>query len=195
MNLLDLFLTSFHRGGPVMWPILGVSLVVWIIGFDKLFRIRNLTKARKSFLQHAQNAAPEAYKTGSMQYDMLAKAVAGAKSEGNCFGYAFREFLHTTIPQLDDGFSTMSAWISAAPLLGLLGTVNGMIHTFKIIMEFGIGNPHMMAEGISIALLTTQAGLTVAFPAMLFHNFLLNRKNRLVHSIIRDGEELSKRLD
>ena len=193
MNLLDLFLISFERGGPVMWPILIVSLVVWIIGFDKLFAVRRLVRGRNRFIKavdSGQNAL-----TGSVEYDRLLAAVCSAADKQDSVSYIFRQFLLETVPRLDSGFSTMSAWISSAPLLGLLGTVSGMIHTFKSIMEFGIGNPHLMAEGISIALLTTQAGLTVAFPAMLFHNYLLNRKNMLVNSIVHDGEELSKKFD
>ena len=99
------------------------------------------------------------------------------------------------VPELDRGFSTMSSWISAAPLLGLLGTVVGMIDTFEVINNFGIGNPHLMAHGISKALLTTQAGLTVAFPAMLLQNFLLKRKKRLVEGLLKDKVTVAQRID
>ena len=84
----------------------------------------------------------------------------------------------------------MAAWISVAPLMGLLGTVVGMINTFEIITRFGVGNPNLTAEGISIALLTTQAGLTVALPGVLFQNLLINRKNLVMNRLIRDGEEI-----
>ena len=89
----------------------------------------------------------------------------------------------------------MSAWIAVAPLLGLLGTVTGMIHTFRVITEFGAGSPHLTAEGISMALLTTQAGLTVAFPALLLHNRLLSFKNRLVELLKADAEEIVRTLE
>jgi hypothetical protein len=102
----------------------------------------------------------------------------------------FREFLIAVVPMLEQGFSTMSAWISVAPLLGLLGTVAGMIQTFRVITTFGLGNPNLTAEGISVALLTTQAGLTVAFPMVLFHNFLLNRSRSIKSRLLKDGEAL-----
>jgi biopolymer transport protein ExbB len=60
-------------------------------------------------------------------------------------------------------------------MLGLLGTVSGMVHTFETIQLFGFGNPVLMADGISEALLTTQAGLLVAFPLMLAYNYLAGR--------------------
>ncbi|MCL2282057.1 MAG: MotA/TolQ/ExbB proton channel family protein [Fibromonadales bacterium] len=59
-----------------------------------------------------------------------------------------------------------------APLLGLLGTVMGMVHTFETIQSFGFGNPVLLADGISEALLTTQAGLLVAFPLLLANTYL-----------------------
>lgn len=61
---------------------------------------------------------------------------------------------------------------AVAPLLGLLGTVTGMIATFDIITEFGTGNPKLLSSGISIALVTTELGLIVAIPALLLGNFL-----------------------
>ena len=68
----------------------------------------------------------------------------------------------------------MVAFITVAPL-GLLGTVVRMIQTFDVITTFGVGNPALTAEGISVALLTTEAGLIAAFPGLL-HNFINNRK-------------------
>ena len=59
-----------------------------------------------------------------------------------------------------------------APLLGLLGTVTGMISTFDIITEFGTGDPKLLSSGISIALVTTEVGLAVAIPALIFGNLL-----------------------
>ena len=85
----------------------------------------------------------------------------------------------------------MTAWIYVSPLMGLLGTVIGMIETFRSIMLFGTNNPGIMAEGISVALLTTQAGLIVAFPALILQVLLLNRKNRLIEMLQLDGERLS----
>jgi hypothetical protein len=66
-----------------------------------------------------------------------------------------------------------------APLLGLLGTVTGMVQTFKIIMVYGNQNPSLMSDGISEALITTQSGLIVAFPILLLNNRLAERHGNL----------------
>ena len=81
--------------------------------------------------------------------------------------------------QFDKAFPTISVCASLAPMLGLLGTVSGMIHVFRTIQLFGFGNPVLIADGISEALLTTQAGLLVSFPIVLANNQLLNRLNNL----------------
>ena len=68
-----------------------------------------------------------------------------------------------------------------APLLGLLGTVTGMIVTFQAITLFGTGDPKLMAGGISQALVTTVLGLTVAIPMVLLHTFVSGRSRRILH--------------
>ncbi|MBD3315082.1 MAG: hypothetical protein GF344_04790, partial [Chitinivibrionales bacterium] len=71
----------------------------------------------------------------------------------------------------------------------------GMIETFRVITAFGLGNPNLTADGIRVALITTQAGLTVAFPLMIFHNYLVNRSRGIVNKLILDGETLIKRIE
>ncbi len=67
-----------------------------------------------------------------------------------------------------------------SPLLGLLGTVIGMIEVFRVLIEDGIGNPGIFASGISEALATTAAGLAVAIPALVLHRYLLRKVDHLV---------------
>jgi biopolymer transport protein ExbB len=192
MYLLEIFISFFVKGGPVMWPILGVSVVVWAIGLDKMYRLMKLMSARKRFRLLAANMkhGSGGTNTGHDAYDNLLHNLKKVRYGEASLSFCFRRFLVSVMPELDDAFSTMSAWISVAPLLGLLGTVSGMIKTFEIIQVFGIGNPHMMSGGISIALLTTQAGLTAAFPGMLLHNYLLNLKNRFAKDVLKDEEYL-----
>ena len=79
-------------------------------------------------------------------------------------------------------FLTVVKLISAvAPLFGLLGTVTGMIETFQAITLFGTGDPSMMANGISMALVTTVEGLTVAIPTLMLHSFVAGSSKRIIH--------------
>lgn len=78
-------------------------------------------------------------------------------------------------PALDRFGALIFVVAAVAPLLGLLGTVTGMIATFEIITEFGTGDPKMLSGGISEALITTQLGLVVAIPAVVLGNILKGR--------------------
>ena len=81
---------------------------------------------------------------------------------------------------LRKGLSTIKLLSSIAPLLGLLGTVTGMIATFQSITLFGTGDPKLMAGGISQALVTTALGLVAAIPLVFIHNFLSSKANALI---------------
>jgi len=82
--------------------------------------------------------------------------------------------------QLRRGLPTLAIFAAVSPLLGLLGTVTGMIETFQVITLFGAGDPRLMSGGISQALITTQLGLAVAIPLLLIHSWLQGRVNNLV---------------
>jgi biopolymer transport protein ExbB len=81
-----------------------------------------------------------------------------------------------------------------APLIGLLGTVVGMIVTFQQITLFGTGDPRMMAGGISMALITTVLGLTVAIPLTILHSLLQSRSNSLIQILEEQAAGIIARL-
>ncbi|BAW79679.1 MotA/TolQ/ExbB proton channel [Candidatus Nitrosoglobus terrae] len=84
------------------------------------------------------------------------------------------------MPQLERGLPTLAILADVAPLLGLLGTVTGMIKTFQAITMFGTSDPKLMSAGISEALVTTVIGLMVAIPILLIHSALSGKSNRLI---------------
>lgn len=93
------------------------------------------------------------------------------------------------IPKIERGLITLAILAAIAPMLGLLGTVSGMIETFQSITLFGTGDPKLMSGGISQALVTTELGLAVAIPILLIHSALSSKSNRLVQ--ILDEESAS----
>lgn len=92
---------------------------------------------------------------------------------------AVKELLLKEFPKLDKHLDTLAALAGAAPLLGLLGTVTGMIRMFEAITKFGTADPQLLAGGISEALVTTLAGLSIAIPLLLLHTLLSNTRNRI----------------
>jgi biopolymer transport protein ExbB len=87
---------------------------------------------------------------------------------------------------------TIALLATVAPLLGLLGTVSGMVTTFSVIAEFGTGNARAMASGISEALITTQTGLVVAVPGLFLASFMIRRSNSLLERMRRFCLRLSR---
>ena len=91
---------------------------------------------------------------------------------------------------LHRGLPTLAVLAAVSPLLGLLGTVSGMIETFQSITLFGTGDPKLMSGGISQALVTTQLGLAVAIPLVLLHSLLTGRVNRLIEQLGKQSSDL-----
>ena len=87
------------------------------------------------------------------------------------------------VPRINQGLSFLKIIAAVAPLMGLLGTVTGMIITFQSIVLFGAGDPKMMAGGISQALVTTVLGLTVAIPTLLMHS-LVQTKAKYITDVL-----------
>ncbi|WP_126454850.1 MotA/TolQ/ExbB proton channel family protein [Sulfuriflexus mobilis] len=94
------------------------------------------------------------------------------------------------VPELERFLNTLGTIASITPLLGLLGTVVGMIDVFTAIIEHGVGNPAELADGISKALITTAAGLSVAIPALMFYRYFRGRVNELVLTMEQEALKL-----
>ncbi len=121
----------------------------------------------------------------------LQKSVQEEKNRSEkFFRNQLREIMLKKHLELAKGRTTLSAIVSIAPLLGLLGTVVGIVKTFESITNFGFGNPVILAEGISIALITTEAGLLVAFPAMLMSSKLSTKINKAEEQMAQRGEAI-----
>ena len=88
-----------------------------------------------------------------------------------------------TTPVFEKRLPTIAVLAAVAPLLGLLGTVSGMIQLFDVITLYGTSNPKILAGGISVALVTTQAGLGLAIPLTLVHHILVRRKINILNNV------------
>lgn len=174
----------FFKGGFFMWPILICS--IWALGLalERFWFYTSLRKkiqsiATDAFSKSSQFGTREAYQKMIGQKDLLSEVLQAAwdpqhqsvsESERNV-----EEVLHHHKPELEQYLSSLATLASIQPLLGLLGTITGMIATFQVIAAQGTGNPQAMADGIAEAMITTQAGLCCALPTLLAHNFLRSR--------------------
>ncbi|OQY07398.1 MAG: MotA/TolQ/Exb proton channel [Desulfobacteraceae bacterium 4572_123] len=188
---------QIKSGGPIVWPILGVGILAMLIVLERLFSLTrkgmNADRLMKKITGPASERNWDA--CGRICAPYRHKSIAGVLLQGTRAACATREDMENVmqeailreIPSLERFLSTLGMLAGIAPLLGLLGTVTGMINTFHVITYFGTGDPKMMSGGISEALVTTMLGLAVAIPIMLCHTFL----SRRVETLIGQMEEKS----
>jgi biopolymer transport protein ExbB len=189
-------------GGPLVIPILLASFVMLLIVFERMISLRRRRVVPRLFierflLQLRENALDRGEALGRCEEDSshVARVFAAAVrkwgkpaveveqavlDEGERIANVLRRYLRVL-----NGVSTVS------PLLGLLGTVWGMIQSFNVIATSpAMGRAEMLAGGISVALITTAAGLLVAIPALIFYLYFVGRVDRLVMEIDHHGQEV-----
>ncbi len=173
------------RGGPIVWPILALLAMALIILGERAYyfffrRIKVepfMVKVREFVVREEWDACQNymASFKGCLIPKVLAKALPFRDQSRQDMENALQEAILGEIPRIERFLSTLGMLAAIAPLMGLLGTVTGMINTFHTITYYGAGDPRMMSGGISEALVTTMLGLAVAIPIMLFHTFLSRR--------------------
>jgi biopolymer transport protein ExbB len=121
---------------------------------------------------------------------VLAAGVANARRGREVMKEAMEEAAAQVTHDLERYLTALGVIASISPLLGLLGTVVGMIEVFTALMLEGTGNASVLAGGISQALITTAAGLSVAIPAIMCHRFLQRRVDELVMTMEQEAVKL-----
>src|SRR5690606_32541983 len=119
-------------------------------------------------------------KLSSKLGQILAAGLSNSKHGRELMKDSIHESASQVVHELERYLSVLGTIANIAPLLGLLGTVIGMIQVFNAIMIQGTGDTEVLAGGISVALVTTAAGLIVAIPAMIFHRSFLRRIDSIV---------------
>jgi biopolymer transport protein ExbB len=193
----------FIAGGPVMIPLAILPLWALILILLKLAQfIGRRGFARRAFTGIAaivdKSGIDEARvftgkrrgyaaRTAAACLDNKVTTRKGAES-------AVAEVLSRETSRLGSHLNTLAVIAAVAPLLGLLGTVTGMIRLFEVITRYGTGDPKLLAGGISEALITTEVGLIIAIPLLLVHNFLRNYKNSIIAELQTGALRLINRL-
>jgi biopolymer transport protein ExbB len=169
------------QGGWIMIPLALASIVLWAMMLERLTRLRVLRKQDLTV-----DDAIRVVRGGASSVEgegLRARLVRAFLERRTGFSRLDVDILRQCAMREQPGLSRYLAMVavlvSVAPLLGLLGTVLGMIETFQVISVFGTGNATAMANGISIALITTEVGLLVAVPGLLLSGILMQQSIRL----------------
>ena len=151
-------LKHLRQGGVIMIPILLLGIICIIVVLYKLFEL---------FFHRPSN-----------DFQQLETTVQASSAKGEALENELFTVAQKCIARREHLLFWLGVSATAAPLLGLLGTVTGMIHTFRLITAVGVGDARLLADGISEALVTTEAGLCVAIPALLCHAWLTRMARR-----------------
>ncbi|MFP4166282.1 MAG: MotA/TolQ/ExbB proton channel family protein [Opitutales bacterium] len=172
------------KGGIWIYPILFFALVATVVAVVKLFQVFSVRHPKPMVIHEIVRAlregdGKEARALAAAQpqpaRDMLLAGVEHADESTEMVEEVMYESMLGAQPKLERFINVISVTAATAPLLGLLGTVTGIIKTFRLMTVFGAGDPKPLISGISEALITTEMGLVLAIPALIIHA-LLSRK-------------------
>ena len=192
-------LEVINSGGVIGWVIVGLGGLVVLLVFIRIYLLRsnsaNTQQISDQVIQQVIDGdlegAKKSCKTGSSAIArVLSNTLHHLKDDRDHMESVVHEAILRESGALDRFGSAILVIASVSPLLGLLGTVTGMIATFDVITEFGTGDPKLLSGGISIALVTTKLGLIIAIPSLLVGSVL----SAWARSIKRDMEHAALRV-
>jgi biopolymer transport protein ExbB len=188
-----------QSGGWLMVPILLASVVAAAIAVERLWSLQRSRIAPMNLLAEVwttlKNNEMDVQRLRELRESsplglVLATGISNARRGRDVMKEAMEEVGSQVSHDLERYLTSLGVIASIAPLLGLLGTVVGMIRVFTALMLEGAGNANVLAGGISQALITTAAGLSVAIPALMFHRFLLRRVDELTKTMEQEAVKL-----
>jgi biopolymer transport protein ExbB len=186
------FYEQLEEGGVVMIPLVGLGLAAILLALYKWWQFSRVRLATEADLQKVlghlesrqhEQALSHARSIPGLAGELLTAAVEHFDEKKEYIEEVLYEKMLGARTKLERGLPFLALTATTGPLMGLLGTVTGMIATFKIISGFGGGDPKLLAAGISEALICTATGMAVAIPALLFHAFLSRRAKGIIGSM------------
>ena len=192
-----------QKGGPIMWPILLCSVIAFAIVIERLIRLRQEQIDTKAFMEQIskslkRNKVMEALdlcdRTGGPIANILKAGILKHDRPRNEVREAIEDASIHEVPRLERNLPVLATVAHVAPLLGLLGTVTGLVKAFQVIESkatvLNPVNPGDLAGGIWEALLTTVFGLCVAIPTFVAFNYLVSRVDGFVLEMERSATDL-----
>ena len=182
-------LELFQMGGALMYPILICSIIALAIFLDRVWTYHSLNRSSKPLFNEVENLVRDGHSEQALQLcqrqstplsRILQVPLKHQGASRDHLKTLAEEVGHRETAALERYLGLLGTIATISPLLGLLGTVFGMIRAFTVIASEGVGTPATLGGGISEALVTTAAGLSVAVPTILLHKYLSSRVDRSI---------------
>lgn len=169
------FVERVQQGGSIGYLTLALGALAFVWGVFRWVTLSGTASAVRSQMRKGKGS-----KSNPLGRVLLAYEQVGNKGDAEAVALALDDAILKEVPKIESGLNLIKIISTVAPLLGLLGTVVGMVITFQSITMFGTGDPQIMANGISVALMTTVIGLVVAIPLVLLHAFTSGQARRII---------------
>jgi biopolymer transport protein ExbB len=182
----------FDRGGPIMWPLLALSILGVTVIFWRWWALRQATSGVADFMKDLRGKLVSRDLPGAIQVCERHRGPVAAIVKAGLLRYgrpaaeverALEDASAHELAYLERGLPVLATVAMIAPLLGFLGTVTGMINSFEALASVGLNNPSAVAQGISEALITTAAGLAIAIPVQMAYNYFVTSVNAIVRNM------------
>jgi len=177
-----------QKGGILIYPIIGLSVISLAVFLERMFTLRSANFIPKVFMEKIQlfissKSIEEARALCDVQPCAVGNIIAQVLDNLHVPVSRITEIAEEAgrfeARKLERFLPTLQTIANIAPLMGLLGTVFGMIKTFSVIAQQGVGNAQALSGGISEALFTTAAGLSVAIPTVVFYHIVRHRSEKI----------------
>lgn len=182
-------LELFFKGGPLMYPIVGCSVLALAIFMERVWTFSVVRRQSAPVMQQIKEKVAAGDRQGALSLcaagkGPLVRILASALRSDSTSRDQLKDLVEEVGGRegmfLDRYLGLLGTIATIAPLLGLLGTVLGMIKAFTTLAAEGVGTPATLGIGISEALITTAAGLSLAIPVILMHRYLTSRSERVL---------------
>lgn len=178
------FLPIWNAGGLLMYPLVGLALLIFVTGVEMIVYLNDL-KGKQPSDRAIENWVENPEATSGEVQAMIEYGKSGLPQQREVIN-RFSEIRNEHLSRVDRRRTMLAVFVGAAPLTGLLGTVIGMLSTFKgLAISTGGQTVNMVADGISEALITTQLGLVIAIPGYVMLMLIEKRQNALDQLITR----------
>jgi len=187
---MDTVTSLFVRGGPVMWPLLLCSVVSATIMIERIVfwwrerRREDVGRIDRLFAETEAGEAERAMEVAAGPTDALARVLlSGLQHREHGLKESMEVAAGEEVARMRQGLAILDTITTMAPLLGILGTVTGIIRSFDLLSQSSMGDPRAVSSGIAEALITTAAGLVVALPTLVAFNYFVSRVQQATRRI------------
>ncbi len=181
-----------QKGGFILWIIMGLSIIAIAIIIERLIFFSKILVDEDKLIDRLKSTLAKGHYDEALSIcdnnpapitNLMRVGIEHREHPSHVQKEVVMDAANQEVPKLERFLSALGTVAHIAPLLGLLGTVTGNINAFGVLGKFGsVGDPALLAKGISEALITTAAGMIVAIPSIVFYNYLASKVN---HTIIR----------